>query len=277
MFFLPVPEMQKVIECFILELRRQDLNATTITGYISHISEYLKIRGVEVTIRSDLSGALRTCFRRQDQLVAPLRLPEKIPIPAPVLLLIFEDIKIHATDARTRDETLAICAIAYGLCLRIHEAIPDGRTTDTDGLPMVDHSIMTPHLSFTFADDYRVYKASRPEDFPVGKFPQSFSAYHDSLKNMPGGTGTRSVGANPNVYSFGLVEIVYHYVCTYRPPPEGHLFPNVKSVAVNAYIKRTFNSVGLDGSRGCPHAMRVGSESMIRALQYSQKGLTTEK
>ena len=260
-----------------MELRRQDIKAGTITSYISHVNEFLSVRGIAVSLRSDLAGVFLQCAKRQDRSVAPLRLTQKIPISAPVLLLIFVDITRHSKDIRSRDECLACCAVAYGLCCRIHEVLPDRKTRDLDGLPIPDHSIMTAHLSFTFPGDHRVYPASRPDDFPPGTIPSSFTGFHDSLKNMPGGSGTRAVAANPHIFPFCLVRIVYHYVCTYRPPATGHLFPTVKSSGVSVHIKRALNSVGLDGSRGCPHAMRVGSETMVQALRYSRKGLTAEQ
>ena len=50
--------------------------------------------------------------------------------------------------------------------------------------------------------------------------------------------------------------------------------PHLRADTVSKVIKRVFASVGLDGSRGCPHAMRTGSLSMIQALRHSVRGVT---
>ena len=67
---------------------------------------------------------------------------------------------------------------------------------------------------------------------------------------------------------------VFDYVSAFPPPPRGHFLPALRADAVDTIIKRVFDFVGLDGSRGCPHAMRTGSLSMIHALRHSAKGVT---
>ena len=263
------------MEAFVLHLRRTGKKATTISQYISHLNEYLLVRYVKVELRGDQIATVLQCARRQDDLLRPARLSQKIPISAALMVLIFRDIDRHfVLDPR---HISACCCVAYGLCCRIHEVLFDGRTVDIDGLPIQDHAVKTPHLSFKFPGDPRLYKASAPADFPPGRRPSSFACFHDSLKNDTGGSGTRCVAANPSGRPFDLVGRVFDYVVACRPPPGGHLFPHLRADSVSKVIKRVFASVGLDGSRGCPHAMRTGSLSMVQALRHSSLGVTAEQ
>lgn len=259
----------------MLHLRRLHLQQTTITQYVSHLRQYLLVRGISVTLRSDQCQVLLACATRQDRAVLPLRLTQKIPTSCAVMHLVFLRIdRLHCDNLKLRHSHGAACAVASGLCCRIHEVLPDGRLMDADGLVIADHAIMTAHVAFRFAGDGRIYPASEPDSFPVGRHPVAFAGFHDSLKNWVGGSGTRQVAANPRCYPFCYVRRLFDYVVFCRPPPGGHLFPCVRAAAVGRHIKAVFDSVGLDGARGCCHAMRVGSESMAQALRYSAPGVT---
>ena len=44
LFDRPPREIHAVIECFVMHLRRVPLTANTITQYVSHLNEFLKLR-----------------------------------------------------------------------------------------------------------------------------------------------------------------------------------------------------------------------------------------
>ena len=50
----------------------------TITQYLSHVTEYLKVRGISAPVRSVGTAVLLECVRRQVQAVASSRLTDKI-------------------------------------------------------------------------------------------------------------------------------------------------------------------------------------------------------
>jgi hypothetical protein len=217
--------------------------------------------------------------RRQVGAIAPTRLTEKIPVTcACILLMLNRCDTLHAGDApAARKQRLmlkAACAVVYGMCLRIHEALSDGRTVVKDGLPIVDHALKTAHVAFQFDGYANLFPATDPSKFPVDRRPRSFAGFHDSTKNWTGGTGTRNVRANPLPFPFCCVGLLFDYVVAYPPPPRGHLFPGLKDRAVNALVKYAFESVGLTASRGCCHAIRVGSESMALAKRHSAQAVT---
>ena len=218
-----MPQIHAVLEAFVLHLRREGRAATTITQYISHLNQFLLMRYVHVELRGEQVSVALQCARRQDDLVKPARLSQKIPISAALMVLIFRDIDAnHLLDPRRRLLLGACVAVAYGICCRIHEVLFDGRVTDKDGLPIQDHSVKTPHLSFMFPGDAHLYKADAPSKFPPGRRPSSFACFHDSLKNDTGGSGTRCVAANPSGTPFDLVGRVFCTSTTCPPSPLPH-------------------------------------------------------
>ena len=263
-------EIHAVIECFVMHLRRVPLAANTITQYISHVNEYLKLRDIEVELRGVQVRVALQCSQRQDIRACPKRLREKIPIVASLIALILQDIdERYASDPRARFTLSAVVATAYGLCCRIGEILYGGVRHSREGQLITDHAIRTPHLSFSFLNDRAVYPASNPAAFPPGQRPYQFTGFHDSLKNWASGTGTRAVGANPSGVPFCLVQRLFDYVVAFPPPPKGHLFPSTRDTEVSVIVKRVVDSQQLDGSRACPHAMRVGSETMVSALRHA--------
>ena len=264
------------MESFVLYLRRAQLQASTITQYISHLSQFLKLRGIEVVLRGSLVAVALQASVQQDVRARPKRLKEKIPIVCVLMSLIFRDIDTtFVSDRRARVTLSAVIAMAYGLCCRIHEVLYAGRRVNRQGQPLIDHAIRSPHLSFSFRDDRQIYPASVPSDFPPGQRPIQMTCFHDSLKNWQGGSGTRAVAANPSGVPFCLVQRVFDYVVAYPPPHKGHLFPDVHATTVSTIIKRVAESQQLDSSRACPHAMRVGSETMVTALRHAAPAVSS--
>ena len=262
------------MEGFVVWLRRADMAPATITQYLSHVTEYLKVRGISAPVRSVGTAVLLECVRRQVQAVAPSRLTDKIPVTCALMLLMlnrceFTHAGVSVAKAKPRAMLKAACALTYGMCLRIHEVLSDGRTRDKDGLPIADHAVKAAHVGFMFTGDGRLYPASNPSGFPAGRRPVSMAGFHDSTKNWAGGTGSRNVRANPLPSPFCCVALVFDYVVAYPPPPNGHLFPGLRDAPVSALVKWAMQSVGLDGTRGCCHAIRVGSLSMAIAMRHS--------
>ena len=273
-FTLPVAEVQAVMEGFVLWMRRANRAPATITQYVSHVSEYLKVRGIPTPLRGVGMAVLLECITRQETSAAPARLTQKIPVTCALMLLILRRCDdAHAGDTlaqcKKRAMAKAVCAFTYGMCLRIHEVLSDGRTVDRDGLAIADHAVRTAHVGFMFAGDPTLYPATDPAAFPVAKRPTAFAAFHDSCKNWASGTGTRNVRANPLPFPFCCVGLVFDYVVAFPPPRGGHLFPGLRDTVVSALVKWALDSVGLDGARGCCHAIRVGSESMAIAMRHS--------
>ena len=264
------------MEGFVLYLRRTRLQASTITQYISHLSQFLKLRGIEVTLRGNLVGVALQASVRQDVRARPKRLQEKIPIVCALMTLILADIdKTFASTEQVRLSVSAVVAVAYGRCCRIHEVLYAGRRVNKHGQPLIDHAVRAPHLAFSFKNDRRIYPASAPSDFPPGQRPYQMTCFHDSLKNWQGGSGTRAVAANPSGVPFCLVQRVFDYVVAHPPPPKGHLFPGTQVTTISMIIKRVVESQQLDGSRACPHAMRVGSETMVTALRHAAPAVSS--
>ena len=274
-FDCPLRQIHAVIEGFVLHLRRVPLQAATITQYISHLNQFLKLRDIEVALRGTQVQVTLQAAARQDVRACPKRLREKIPVVCSLMDLVFKDIQsTYAFDTHLRLTLSAVVATAYGLCCRIHEILYAGERRNKLGQLLPDHAVRSPHLSFSFPGDRRIYPASAPEDFPVGKRPYQFTCFHDSLKNWQGGSGTRAVAVNPSGVPFCLVQHVFDYVVAYPPPPRGHLFPETRDAVISMIVKRVVESQGLDGSRACPHAMRVGSETMVTALRHAAPGVS---
>jgi len=270
-FSLSLGEIQAAIECFIVFMVNDGYKPSTITQYISHLAEYLKVRGIETTLRGEGCAVLLQCARRKDQQVQPLRLRQSIPISCALMVLVLARIdRSYPGDAHraARLQIKACCAFAYGLCCRIHEVLFDGKKTDKDGFAIQDHAARSAHCAFQFAGSSKLYPANNPAAFPPNQRPISFAGFHDSLKNWAGGGPSRNVAANARVYPFCCPGLLYDYVVAYPPPANGHLFPGLKAATVSREIKPTLESVGLPGDRGCPHGMRIGSESMALAARH---------
>ena len=262
-------EILAVIEHFALHLRRLNAKATTISQYVSHVTEYLRLHGCDAQLRGVSLAVTLQCARNQDARLRPQRLTQKIPIVWPIMLLIFHDLdETYRHDEPARLLYSAIVATAYGMCCRIHEIIPARTALNRLGQSLPDHAIMSPHVVFSFPNDPQIYRASAPALFPRDRRPYQYTGFHDSLKNSAGGSGTRAVAANPRTGSPCLVQRLFDYVVHHPPPPAGHLFPRANYDVVSTVVKRVALAQGLDSSRVCPHAMRVGSVTMLSALRH---------
>ena len=264
------PEVHVVMEHFALHLRRLQVKASTISQYVSHIIEHLKLLGCAAHLRGTPLAVILQCARNQDARLRPTRLSQKIPIVWALMLPILRDLDVtFAFDEPSRLLYRAVMATAYGLCCRIHEIIAAAPSTNRLGQPLVDHAIMAPHVAFAFHGDTKIYRACDPRSFPPGRRPYQYTGFHDSLKNSAGGSGTRAVAANPRADTPCLVQCLFEYVVRHPPPPSGHLFPRALYSVISAVVKRVVSAHGLDASRACPHAMRVGSVTMLSALRHS--------
>lgn len=272
---LPTSYVHTLAECFACWLRYDKiLKSTTIDQYFTHVCNFYKEQNAILN-----SGALRsprlcmmlTAFASEDTIGRPVRLTEKIPLTAALMVLSYS-LLIELYGSASAPLALGLAgalSIGYGLSLR-----PDEYLRNTPTPRSHTHTARGFKSFFQWSNDPSFYPVTRPDKYPKRPDPPvTFLTLLDSSKNDPRGHGApRAVSAAPAGSSFCLVYRIFVCLRQYPPQGTGTLLSGLPSAftnaSVNQFLKQVATRAGLDPSRLVPHSARVGA--IIQLARHSE-------
>jgi hypothetical protein len=280
LFTLTSAEIRAVIESFVLWLRDghvKPLQASTIEQYLSHVNHTLKISGypnLTAALHSPLVNQMIQGYKLEDAAAIPLRLRQRIPFAASILLktdAVIDDIYRDPLAEASRLGFRAAYRIALGLALRTGEYVHD--STNRPGI----HEARARNASFRFTEHGPAYRVSSPSLYPRSHtdptkpaVPYEFILFLDHRKHSKtGNTLTLAASPPPGCQDVHLLQGLFDALYQYPPPYDGYLFdgihPTMTANMLRGLLKIVAKQLHMDASRLTPHCARIGAKLQLTA------------